>query len=155
PATCACAPWPCSWWPGSPPPATRAATRTAAPPASPSSWTTRRCAGAPRPRPATSDPDRDPLGASRPAGRPDILEPVSCLGTETIQSLIEGGLADEEGALAVAHVETCPECRALVVGVVRADARPVAAPRLADLVEVAPDHYTLGAEIARGGMGCI
>src|SRR5262249_46366162 len=41
---------------------------------------------------------------------------VSCAGTNTILSLVEGSLDSEERERLLKHAESCPDCRALLVG---------------------------------------
>ncbi len=73
-------------------------------------------------------------------------------------SLVEERLAGPERDRAVAHAEGCERCRELLVGLIRATPRPAASPPETEelaLAEVDPATYTLGEELARGGMGRI
>jgi eukaryotic-like serine/threonine-protein kinase len=80
---------------------------------------------------------------------------VGCPGTETIQAFFEGHLAADERARTLAHAESCIECFGLLAGLVRSDQDTTPPPPVNDLVVVQPDCYTLGDELARGGMGRI
>src|SRR5262249_28755984 len=83
--------------------------------------------------------------------------PVSCPGTNTIQALVEGELPGVERERALAHAESCLDCRAVVVRLMRSADTPAAG-------ALPPDAPATGGRIGRfvvlgrigaGGMGVI
>src|SRR5882724_10997051 len=78
---------------------------------------------------------------------------AACPTDDDLVLMMEGGLPPAELKHLESHLDGCPVC-ASVVGNLGAFTPPAPADH-AGLVAVDPDHYVVGEEIARGGMGRI
>ncbi|HEY1555617.1 MAG TPA: protein kinase [Kofleriaceae bacterium] len=82
-----------------------------------------------------------------------------CPPAEDLVRMVEGGLADDLTAELEAHIDHCESCRFAVSGLaLGSTARPSGRSLSHDhagLAGIDPDHYALGDELARGGMGRI
>ncbi|MEO6772439.1 MAG: protein kinase [Kofleriaceae bacterium] len=83
--------------------------------------------------------------------------PSRCPSDEELVRLIEGSVAEATLSSIELHVDGCDDCAAVIAGLgaLGSSATRRAQPDHPALVAVDPDHYVLGDELARGGMGRI
>ncbi len=88
----------------------------------------------------------------------------NCPGDATLALVLEGTLPPAQRAAVVGHLDTCPECRALLADAI-ATGNPATGVPPATLASAVPDlpgtgvtiagRYLLGAPLGRGGMGIV
>jgi len=78
---------------------------------------------------------------------------AACPTDDDLVLMVEGGLAPAQIAHLETHVDSCATCAAVVANL--GAFAPKAPADHAGLVPVDPDHYVVGDELARGGMGRI
>src|SRR5689334_11675336 len=80
-----------------------------------------------------------------------------CPSAEDLVRMVEGDLAQDLVARLEVHIDRCDSCRVAMSGLaLGSTARPFGSARdHVGLAVVDPEHYALGDEIARGGMGRI
>ena len=79
-----------------------------------------------------------------------------CPSAEDLARIVHGGLAVDLVEQLERHIDHCESCRVVVSGLaLGSTARPLVTTDHVGLSPVDADHYVLGDEIARGGMGRI
>jgi hypothetical protein len=104
-----------------------------------------------RPKTEVAGPEADPLG-------PTASPAAECLSTDDLLLLVLGGLSSERRDSALAHLDSCLDCRMLFAGAADAlhDAGSAPAPPLQGTLrvgELVANRYRVERFIARGGMG--
>jgi predicted Ser/Thr protein kinase len=104
-----------------------------------------------RPNIEVAAPEADPLG-------PTASPAAECLSTDDLLLLVIGGLSSERRDSALAHLDSCLDCRMLFAGAADAlhDAGSAPAPPLQGTLrvgELVANRYRVERFIARGGMG--